>query len=263
MNHPKYLQRQGVAHRMIDLRVEDAHTGVGWLEDDFHHFGVTIRHDQGIVTDVRMAAPRTPWSRCPGAAEPLKALIGKPLVERATDIGALIEMRLQCTHVFDLTGLLLAHIYHADTRQPHRRYHVQVPDRPVSDDVQSLASFGVGTATLFRDGEQVMFWEIDGDRITGPAPYGGHSQNHGFRAWTEAMPVEEAEYASILRRFVLVAGGRMLNLDDYANADAQQVPPVCHTYQPENRIDALRIVGATRDHTNKPESLLENVAEIP
>jgi len=80
---------------MIDLRIVDARRAVGWLEDDFHHFGVTIEHEGGRVVDVRMAAPRTPWSTCPGAAKPLQALLGKPLVARASDVGSLLDMRLQ------------------------------------------------------------------------------------------------------------------------------------------------------------------------
>jgi hypothetical protein len=248
---------------MIDLRIVDAHTGVGWLEDDFHHFGVTITHDQGEVTGVRMAATRTPWITCPGAAEPLQALVGKPLVARATDVGALIEMRLQCTHVFDLTGLLLAHIANTDTRQPHRRYHVIVPDRERFGGIDHLSSFGPGTATLLQDGETVMYWEVDGDMITGPEPYGGHSQSVGFRAWTEAMPLEEAEHASILRRFLLVAGGRTVLHDEYPTAASQHVPPVCHTYQPERSEQALRILGNTWDYSDRPGDLLLNVAEVP
>src|SRR5690554_4658629 len=106
--HPCHTYGQGRMRRLIDLRCDDAHTAVGWLEDDFHHFGVTIKHDGNRVTGARMTAERYPWETCPGAAHPLKAIVGKPLISRASDIGRLLEMRQQCTHVFDLTGLVLA-----------------------------------------------------------------------------------------------------------------------------------------------------------
>jgi hypothetical protein len=263
MSDQGFQQRTGIGHRMIDLRIENGTTAVGWLEDDFHHFGVTVVHDGAVVTAVRMAAPRTPWTACPGAAEPLKALIGKPLITRASEIGALIEMRLQCTHVFDLTGLLLAHIAKRATRAPQRRYHTVIPDRPRHSADHVISSFGPGRAELFQDGELVMYWDIDGEFITGPAPYGGHSQNAGFRAWTESMPEQEAEYATILRRAILVAGGRTMNHDDYPSAGAMNTPPVCHAFQPQRRDLALRNMGNTWDYSDRPQDLLTNVHQIP
>lgn len=251
------------AHRAIDLRLVDARRAVGWLEDDFHHFGVTLEHDGLRITDVHMAAPRAPWSTCAGAAEPLRTLIGKPLIQRASDIGALLEMRLQCTHVFDLAGMLLAHIAHAGTRAPRRRYHAVVTDRERHRPDLVLASFGPGEAYLYQDGEQVMYWLVDGEMIVGPAPYAGHSQNQGFRAWTEAMPEQEAEYATILRRAILVAGGRSLRHDDYPTAGAMATHALCHSFQPEQRDRALRNYGATRDHANRPQDLLRNADDVP
>ncbi len=119
----------GRYRRLIDLRRQDDRTAVGWMEDDFHHFGVTVVHDGGVVVDVRAMAVRYPWTTCPGATEPLKALVGKPLVSRSSDIGGLIDMRVQCTHLFDLAGLVLAH---AARGGDHRRYEVTVLDRAVT-----------------------------------------------------------------------------------------------------------------------------------
>lgn len=248
---------------MFDLRIIDAHTAVAWLEDDFHHFGVTVQHDGALITGVRMAAPRTPWSTCPGAVAPLQKLVGKRIVSRASEIGSLIDMRLQCTHVFDLTGLLLAHVSHAAERGKRRRYHTVIPDRARHSDEHVIDSFGPGTAKLYCDDKLVMSWEIDGEKITGPAPYDGHSQNVGFRAWTESMPEEEAEYANILRRAILVAGGRTIRVDDYPTAASMGMPPVCHSYQPEQRNRAKRCPGTTLDYTNNPNDMLINVAEVP
>lgn len=247
--------------RLIDLRQEDERTAVGWVEDDFHHFGVTVEHDAGIVTAVRMAAVRYPWTSCPGAREPLQSLVGCPLVGRASDIGRFIDMRSQCTHVFDLTGLVLAHVA---AGRKHRRYVVRVTDR------EKLAGFslenpvvGPGHAWLLQDGQHVMHWQLEGQSIVAPAPQPRQSLETGFRAWTESMAPEAAEYAFILRRAILVAGGRFLNHDDYANADAMGVPALCHSFQPERRVQALRMVGTTRPPKLADKGMLARVGDVP
>jgi len=262
MTSPALRAASGIGHRLIDLRIVDTQTAQAWLEDDFHHFGVTIEHRNHQVTAVHMQHPRTPWTTCPGAAQPLQALVGKTLIRRSSDIGQLIDMRLQCTHVFDLTGLLLAHIAKASERKPHRRYLTVIPDRPFIGTLPQLSSFGKGSATLLLDDQAVMHWQIEGDRIIGEPPYGGHSQNEGFREWTEAMPEDEAEYATILRRAILVAGGRNLDHDYYPNAAAMGVPAVCHSFQPEQRQQAARIYGSTYNYTKNPQDMLSNVVNI-
>ena len=39
----------------------------GGLEDDFHHFEVTLHHDGAHVTGIEMHAVRWPWATCPDA----------------------------------------------------------------------------------------------------------------------------------------------------------------------------------------------------
>jgi hypothetical protein len=249
--------------RLVDLRREDNETAVGWMEDDFHHFGVTVKHRDGIITDVRMVAARHPWTACPGAAEPLRALIGQPLVERASDIGRLIEMRLQCTHVFDLTGLVLAQ---AAQGRERLRYHAIISDREMQSDAGVSADrsrFGRGVATLLCNGQQVLQWAIDDSLITAPAEHAGHSLDQGFRAWTEAMPLLPAEHAFILRRAILVAGGRAIDHNDYPNADAMGVPALCHTFQPGTRETAWRVKDATRNYEQNASDMLIRLEMIP
>jgi hypothetical protein len=252
----------GRGHRQIDLQRHDARTVVGWLEDDFHHFGVTLSHDaHGIVTDVHMSSPRTPWSTCGGASEPLKALIGKPLISRSTDVGTLIEMRLQCTHVYDLAGLALAHAF---SGRDHRRYHVIAEDRDLipHEGQRTLANFGPGRVELHRDGELVMWWQIEGDGIIAPPAAAGQSLQQGFRQWTEAMPEEEAEYATIMRRAILVFGGRSMNHDDFINAAAMQQPALCHSFQPEQADRAWRHFGNNRNYEDTPAQMLRFVDHL-
>jgi hypothetical protein len=251
---PAAVRTAGCLRRLIELRT-DGDAVIGWLEDDFHHFGVTLRHRDGLITDVAAVAIRAPWTTCAGASIPLRALIGKPLLERASDIGRLIDMRLQCTHMFDLAGLVLAHAWH---RRSTRRYESIVPDRGmvVQEAKRSGIPGGIVDATLTCDGALVQGWRTDGERIIGSENLAGRSFDRGFREWTEALPVDEAEYAFILRRAIFVSGGRGVDLDRLNRADDTALPSLCHTLQPASRFDALRNRGATRDYAAGSEGML-------
>src|SRR5207253_3987668 len=52
---------------------------VAEIEDDFHHFVVTVAHDGRTVTGATGRAIRYPWSSCPLAGGALSALAGLPL----------------------------------------------------------------------------------------------------------------------------------------------------------------------------------------
>ncbi len=254
-----YPDPDGFAHRKFDLCIIDEHTAEGWIEDDFHHFGVTITHYQGKVTQVAMTTSRAPWSTCPGASQPLQELVGHSVTKRASDIGKQIDMRKQCTHVFDLTGLLLAHIGNTDIRNPHRRYHTVVPDRRINRNDYKLDNFGRGSAELYQDGHLAMQWEIDGETITAPTEYKNLNLNRGFRGWTEELPEQEAEHALILRRAIHVATGRAINSDNYATAAEMAEWDVCHTFQPGVREVAYRNYGSVIDYSKTPEDMLSNI----
>jgi hypothetical protein len=256
-----YPRFDGRMHRKIDLKEWDENTVVGWLEDDFHHYGVTVIHDRKTVKGVRMAAIRVPWTACPEAAAPLQQLVGKPLVSRASNIGLHLQMRQQCTHVFDLAGLVLAH---AAQGRIHRRYHVVVPDREILGYMPNGKRIqGPAKITLRQDDEQVMWWNMEGRRIAGPEKYAGQTLDTGFRVWTETMPEEEAEYCSIMRRAILVAGGRVRNLDNATTAAAENNPPLCHTFQPGIAPTALRVKGANINYEDRPELMLSHLDEMP
>lgn len=245
---------EGCYRRLIDIRRQDAGTVVVWMEDDYHHFGITLLHDGAAVTAIRTAAARFPWTTCPSAGEPLRGLIGQPLVARASDIGQMINMRLQCTHLFDLAGMALAHAHHGRDR---RRYHATVEKTgPDSVDVRQ--------AVLRQDGAVVMTWDLDGaNDIVGPDPYGGRSTDRGFREWTETMPVDEAEWAFVLRRAVFVANGRTFAFSGVNRASEMGVPAVCHTYQPGTREHALRDGNHVVRHDSGPDGMLALVNTTP
>lgn len=243
----------GRLRRLIDLDPRMPDRVVAWVEDDFHHFGLTIHHDGHTITGVSGIAERAPWTTCLAAPLKLRGLIGRTLVRRASDIGTLIDMRDQCTHLFDLAGLAVAH---AAQGRPHRRYEALVPDIAGAD----RARRGI---TLSQDGVIVMEWSVVDRIIVAPERHAGHALEQGFRAWTESMDEEEAEHAFILRRAIMVASGRAIDLDRLDRADQTGMPAVCHTFQPENRMQGLRIVGATRNYEAGSAGMLGAVDSTP
>jgi hypothetical protein len=249
----------GRLRRLVHLERIGPQRIQAWVEDDFHHFGVTVDHDGECVRSIAMQAVRHPWSTCPGAAEPLQALVGKPLIERASDIGDLIDMRLQCTHVFDLTGLALAH---AALGRGVRDYEAIIEDRErLRSPPRGLRDFGRGRAVLLRDGIEVLGWEIEGDCIRESG--GERSLNEGFRAWTEMQPLESAEQAGVLRRAILVAAGRGFDFTGIANAAAMRMPAQCHSFQPIRSVQALYLPDSRRNYEHGAEGMLAQVAGTP
>ena len=49
------------------------------LEDNFHHFTLSLESDNGVIREVTGNAFRIPWTSCGGATEVLASLAGKPL----------------------------------------------------------------------------------------------------------------------------------------------------------------------------------------
>ena len=256
-----YPRTDGCMRRLIDLRREPDGAAVGWLEDDFHHFGVTIEHDGETISDVRVMSARVPFSTCPFAASNLKGMIGQPLSLRSSDIGAMVNMREQCTHMFDLDGLAMAH---AAAGREHRRYEAIILDRDiVAWEPGWRRLLGPGEAWLSRDGVEVLRWQINKREITGPAKWAGQSMVKRFRARTEAMEIDEAEAATVLRRAIMISSGRTLNPDRFATARDRGQSGVCYTFLEENRDTAQVVQGAAQNYEAGKEGMLSRILERP
>lgn len=244
------------AHRAIDLRAVEGGV-VAWLEDDFHHFGIKLGHDGATVTSVEGIAARFPRDTCPGAVGILQELVGMPLSESATALGQYTDMRWHCTHLYDLLGLAIAH---AAAGREHRRYHAVVPDRDIPVHVDFDSPIGGSTApVLYRDGEEVMAWQVEGNHIVGPERYAGISMGRGFRQWTEGLEVEEAEAAHVLRRATLIALGRLIDMQALPDEGVPANSGVCHSFQPEVAKRSSRVIASTRDYSDHPDDLLSNL----
>ena len=241
---------------MIDLQ-SFGDKVVAWLEDDFHHFGIELRHDGDKVTAVKGMAERYPRDTCPGAVDILQEVVGMPLDERSTALGQHTNMRFHCTHMYDLLGLAIAH---AACAREHRRYEAMVPDRQALAGANADSRFaGPTRPELYRDGIQVMSWQVEGNLITGPADYAGISLGRGFRQWTETLGLDEAEAAHVLRRATLIALGRLIDLQAIPLEGVKGTEGVCHSFQPEVARHSGRMIASTRDYSNNPQGLLLNI----
>jgi len=222
----------------------------GGLEDDFHHFEVTLRHDGERVTGIEARSRRRPWATCPDAATNLRPIEGLPLSPRCTAIADVADPRMNCTHQFDLAGLCVSHAARALER---RQYDAELP--PAND--------GVTKPRLWRNGELVLAWTLssrDGRRrLVDSAPYDAAPWRGGFFRWAdETFDPVTAEAAIVLRRACEIGMGRGMDLEAYDSA-AELGPlmgAVCYTMQPSVMPVAFRNRGSIRDFADHPDTLL-------
>jgi Protein of unknown function (DUF2889) len=203
------------------------------VEDDFHHFRLTLRHDGRAVTALEPETLRSPFSLCAAAGERLDQVVGAALTPLAAEVFRHTEPRLQCTHQFDLAALAIA----AAARGHGRSYRVHVPD-PVE---------GRTHASVSLDGQLAMSWDVEGYAIAGPARFAGIGLGKGFTDWvTRHLDADQAETALVLRRGVFISRGRTKRVE----LDRQPHAPTsggCWVQQPERAASALRNVGSWRD----------------
>jgi hypothetical protein len=211
------------------------------VEDDFHHFRVTVRHGGGRVTGVSSWSLRHPTAICPLAGGRLAELVGMGLAESSVAVMEQTDARQQCTHRIDLAGLAVAAAARGIAR---RTYEAEIPDR----------LDGRCGPSLRRDGMPILTWEMAAGMIVGPEPYAGRGIGSGFTGWArETLSLDNAEAALVLRRAVFISGGRGIDLD----APGRRTGPVggCWTWQPEQAARAVRMVGSTQDFTDRADDL--------
>ena len=241
--------------RRILIATTDPGVVVADLEDDFHHFVVTLRHDDRHVTSVHAESRRWPWSTCPSAAEPLRKLANMPLDRRFTAAGKWTDPKQNCTHQFDAACYAITHAAWGRSR---RVYDIEVPRRDPAT--------GATRVRLWVDGVIDLMWDIEWDGLVAPeAPFGSAPWKGGFMRWADStLAPEAAERAITLRRGCDIGMGRGMDLDAVPVAD--QLPKlmagVCHTLQPGVVEVALRNVGSIRDFSTHPERLGQQT-ELP
>jgi hypothetical protein len=202
-------------HRRIGIATQPGEARVA-LEDDFHHFRITLRHQGGVVTAAFAVTLRHPNALCPSASARLTELVGMGLSLSAAAVLQHTDARQQCTHMIDMAGLAVAA---AARGTPRRVYTAQVPDRVN----------GRTTATLWRDGAQVLHWALDRGHIAAPPPFTG------------------------------LDVGRRYDLD---REEFLGTGPLggCWAWQPERAGLATRVVGSTLEFTGRAELLTQDDA---
>ena len=243
----RHSSKPGIYRRRIVLRAQ-RDTASGWLEDDFHCFGASLRHDGERVVEIRGEAKRWPWTTCPGAIDPLQELTGAPLSTSLRALARGVDPRAQCTHLFDVALLAIAQAARGEGR---RIYDIALPDRVA----------GCTQPTLMRDGKLALAWEIERGEIKSPAPYAGRALQGGrFNAWLDAQfEGDEAEAASVLRRACIIGIGRKYDFDQIPRAEAfarELGAGACHTFGSTVLPNAERVVGSVRDFTDSSEAML-------
>lgn len=246
---------RGVYRRRIRLVAEAAPAAqasargvvVADLEDDFHRFRVVLAHDGARALDVRAEAERFPWTTCAEAGGALAALRGAPLDLRCTQVARHADPRSQCTHLFDLAGLALAH---AAAGRERRDYEAEIPDR----------RRGPVEARLWRDGGEVLSLRVDVGSILEPPPYAGHSLRGGsFLRWCrESLAPDDAESAFVLWRACSIALGRAFPVDRVPDPTPflSRTAGSCFTFAADVVPRARRAPGTRRDFTEARERLL-------
>jgi hypothetical protein len=252
MSSPDFDRQANAYRRRIRLTTPEPGVVVSELEDDFHHFVITLRHDGTNVLSCDAVSRRWPWATCPDAAEPLRALAGMPLTRRFTGAAKWTDPKQNCTHQFDAACYAITH---AAWGRVERVYDVEVPMRDWDND-------GLSHVRLWVDGELRLEWNIKWHSIEDASPpFDEAPWKGGFMRWADATLAEEdAENAITLRRASDIGMGRSMDLDGIPIAS--QLPPimtgVCHTMQPGVVEVAFRHVGSIRDFAEHPERLLSD-----
>jgi hypothetical protein len=234
----------GIYRRRIRVEARGGSVRAG-IEDDPHHFRVTLRHDGARVLEIGGESVRFPWSACANAASELEVLRGAALSPRMTAVGALSDPREHCTHLYDLAGLAMACAARGEARL---QYDIAVPE-PI---------LGPTRVTLVKNGALLLAWDIANGAIQGPAPFAGVALVGKFLGWATAhLSPELFEAAVLLRRACMIARCRIYSLDQVPNAASLNgAPNRWFTPQPARAAGATWMLGTSIDWTDRPDALL-------
>lgn len=245
----EFYQRPGIYRRRIRIATTPGHSRAD-LEDDPHRHAVIVEHDGNVVTAVQGLALRTPWSLCREAVNPLQRLVGMALSPDPQEVYRHSNGRTQCTHLFDLAGLAVAH---AARGTAVRRYDIEVPCFDIHQARQ---------ARLWVDGQERLVWTLQRTAILAPAPFAGHDLRH-LMPWAKACFIDRdlLEAVMVLRRAVFISGNRMYDMDRMARADVTgHVNGACYVYQEGVAGRATREHGSTRDFSDPRTPLLAELS---
>ena len=255
MTEPDFDLGADAYRRRIDVVIVDDTTVRCALQDDFHHFVVTVQHDQRVVVGVVADSIRWPWAACPSAATALQSLIGMPLSERFTAASRYANASHNCTHQFDAAAHAITHVVAVaqGRRVSDRRYDVEVSAILQAEAGQPKRN------RLWVDGLSDLSWTMQPRALVDPQPpFDAAPWKGGFMRWADSeLDPESAERAIVLRRACDIGMGRGMDLDAVPQAGEllNIMSGVCYTMQPDIAPGSARNVGNIRDFAAHPERL--------
>lgn len=202
------------------------------LEDDYHRMVVTLAHEGGMITGVSSEMKRGPWTTCEGART---VLVDTFTGKRLDDPSVKRMKALNCTHLYDLATFCAGHA----GESARVTYEVFTSD-PVE---------GRFVTRLYRDGEKLLEWTLQGGRFVIPEAVAGKGLT-GIGEWLATLDPREEEAARVLRWASMVAGGRGIAMPaGMIGADIGMIGS-CHTFQPGRAEEARRKPGADVDFSS-------------
>lgn len=236
----------GVYRRRIALHASPGEVKAE-LEDGPHGFRLRLLHDGEFITAVEPQAIRYPFTTCPGAVHLLQALLAKPLALEAAALRTILVPGNNCTHLYDLATLALAH---AQRPCCSRVYDVEVPDE----------RDGETSARVAVDGVSVHHWRVREHQLLAPQNLAGASLMSGFYRWvSQVFSGDQLQAAQVLQRGYFVSQARRYDLKNAAGrpaSDDSMPQGSCYTYNHGVVENAVR-TGAVRDFSDSPELLLK------
>ncbi|MBK7251867.1 MAG: DUF2889 domain-containing protein [Gammaproteobacteria bacterium] len=245
ITNPQY--GRGVFRRRIRL-IATAGRVRAAFEDVAHAMRLVLEHDGERITGITPEFRRVPLNVCPGAAGPLRALVGMPLATSTRHMLATHDPRGHCTHIYDLTLLAIAQALRGGIRQ----YDVEVPDEYP----------GPAWSRVLRDGIEVHRWQTFEQRITAPESFAGLPLLKGFSLWAMerfGADPEALEAAMVFHKGYLVSGSRRYNVVAYAGrraTEAQHLRGACHAYSEPTVFQAVNQGTHVRDLTDAADQML-------
>lgn len=214
------------------------------MEDEHHYFILQLGHDGERITSVASTARRTPWTLCPEAERQLQAFVGQPLRQRIAINLPDIDSKQQCTHQYDLLMVALS-----QALRPGRREYV-------AKVVGAMHEYR--HAQLWLDDEQLLDWRLRGTVIDSQDQC-NQQDLRSIMPWAdENLDDQMLEALFVLRRAVMVAASKGLDLDLIPNAGVamRARAGACFVFQPERAEQAVRVIGSTRQDVKGVGDLL-------
>ena len=193
------------------------------LKDNFHHFKLSLQHDDKTIRQVASESICTPWSTCSGAPQALNKLQGLALDSDKI----LVINQDQCLHLMDLVLLAKMH-YFSDAKSTH--FEIDILRGESKEDTF--------TAALTKNNVQLLSWSIstehvlvDKQGLTIPRNYVGAISQEVFKQWaTKNLETDIAEVAVLLDRAIMVSDSLFVNWSNKKSSAELKVPHFCFTH---------------------------------